>query len=61
MALLSNSYISRVVYHAAGSARTGAFLPGSTEGFGCVLVLRKLNMFVSLKEFVRFMADDGYE
>jgi hypothetical protein len=47
------------VYHAAGSARTGAFLPESTEGFGCVLVLKKLNMFVVLKDFVRFMADDN--
>jgi hypothetical protein len=46
MALLSNSYISRVVYHAAGNARTGAFLSESGEGFGCAgtLELRKLNI-----------------
>lgn len=46
MARRSNSYISRVVYHAAGNARTGAFLVESGEGLGWPPELRKLNMVV---------------
>lgn len=62
MALLSNSYISLVVYHAAGSALIGAFLSVGGEGLACAvkpLELRKLNMVgrsILLKRPVRTAA-----